>query len=412
MKVNIHTALKVPATNEERVRLRPIARNTEKYQQMLRELEEMVVFADELGYDSFSVPEHHLHNEGLVMSPNSMLLYSKLAAMTKQIAFMPHSMVLPARNPIHVAEDIAIFDNLYPGRVKIGFARGYQKRWMQTLMQTELAASSVTDRESDEANREIFNEHLDIVMKALTEDAFRYEGKHFKIPYPLEGIGGWAGHEITRAWGAEGEVDEDGVVQKVGVIPAPLTKPHPEMFIPVSGSPATMIEAARRGFTAVMLESKPEKFAELCRNYQRYLQEAGHEAGLGDKVGAVRLVALGNSFEEAMEHAANTAGWDFWNYFGKFGFMEPFRMESDPPGQFVQLKDKYATAQRLLDAGHLLAGTPDDVRRQVEDLHGIHGNDGELDWFSWTFYAQGNVGVDEQKRQLELFADKVLPDFR
>ena len=411
MKVNIHTALKVPATNEERVALRPIARNTEKYQQMLRELEEMVVCADELGYDSFSVPEHHLHNEGLVMSPNSMLLYAKLAAMTERIAFMPHSMVLPARNPIHVAEDIAIFDNLFPGRVKIGFARGYQKRWMQTIMQTEHAASSTTDRESDEHNRELFNEHLDVVLLALTEDAFRYEGKHFKVPYPLEGIGGWAGHEITRAWGAEGEVDEDGVVQKVGVIPGPLTKPYPEMFVPVSGSPATMIEAARRGFTAVLLESQPEKFAQHCRNYQKYLADAGIEAGLGEKIGAVRLVALGDSFEEAMEHAANTAGWDFWNYFGKFGFMESFRMEGDPPG-LLQFKDKYETAQRLYDAGHLLAGTADDVKRQLADLHTIHGNGGELDWFSWTFYAQGNVTVDEQKRQLEIFAEKVLPEFR
>ena len=411
MKVNIHTALKVPATNEERVALRPIARNSDKYQQMLRELEEVVVFADQLGYDSFSVPEHHLHNEGLVMSPNSMLLYAKLAAMTKQIAFMPNSMVLPARNPIHVAEDIAIFDNLFPGRVKIGFARGYQKRWMQTIMQTELAASSMTDKASDDANREIFNEHLDVVMLALTEDSFRYEGKHFKVPYPLEGIGGWAGHEITREWGAEGEVDEHGVVQKVGVIPGPLTKPYPEMFIPVSGSPASMTEAARRGFTAIFLESNPEKFAQMCKSYQQNALEAGTELPLGKKIAANRLVAIGDSFEEAMEHAANTAGWDFWNYFGKFGFMESFRVPSDPPGM-LQLRDKYETAQRLYDSGHLLAGTADDVRRQLAALHSIHGHGGELDWFSWTFYAQGNSSVDEQKRQLEIFAEKVLPDFK
>jgi alkanesulfonate monooxygenase SsuD/methylene tetrahydromethanopterin reductase-like flavin-dependent oxidoreductase (luciferase family) len=411
MKVNVMTIPKIQATNEERAALRPIGRRADKYQALLQELEELAVFMDELGYDSMSTVEHHFHTEGLEMMPNWLLFSAKLAARTERLAFMPLSIVLPTRNPILVAEDIAMFDHMYPGRLQVCFARGYQTRWMQILGQAEKINSTPVDTEADDRNREIFNEHLEIIMKSLTEDTWSYQGKHFQVPYPYEGIKQWTGAEVTREFGGIGELDDEGAVRKIGVVPPPLTKPYPEMFIPFSGSEQTLIDSAKRGFTALILESKPDKFRMQCETYQRHLKEAGHDARLGEKVGAVRLIALADSLEAAMEHAANTCGWDFWNYFAKFGFMELFRTEEDPPDKFVSLKDKYAVAQRMLDTDHLLAGTPDDVCRQMESLYRCHG-DGQLDWLSWEFYAQGNVPLDEQKRQLELFATKVRPRFR
>jgi alkanesulfonate monooxygenase SsuD/methylene tetrahydromethanopterin reductase-like flavin-dependent oxidoreductase (luciferase family) len=411
MKVNVMTIPKIRASNEERRALRPIGRNADQYQALLQELEELAVFLDDHGYDSMSTVEHHFHTEGLEMMPNWLLFSAKLAARTKRLAFMPLSIVLPSRDPLLVAEDIALFDQMYPGRLQVCFARGYQKRWMQTLMQDTGIVSSFTDRESDAKNREIFNEHLEVILRALTEDAWSYKGKHYEVPFPFdEGITGWAGEEVTREFGAEGEVDDEGAVRKIGVVPAPLTKPYPEMFIPFSGSPQTLTDSAKRDFTALILESKADGFRERCESYQQALKAAGRDARLGEKVGAVRLVALGDSHEEAMEHAANTCGWDFWNYFAKFGFMELFRTDEDPPGKLVSLKDRYAVAQRMYETDHLLAGTPDDVCRQMEGLYRCHG-DGQLDWFSWEFYAQGNVSLDEQKRQLELFAEKVRPKF-
>jgi len=411
VKVNVMAIPKIPASNEERAELRPIGRNADRYSELLEELEELAVFADQCGYDSMSTVEHHFHTEGLEMMPNWLLFSAKLAAKTKQMAFMPLSIVLPAHDPIRVAEDIALFDHMYPGRLQVCFARGYQKRWMQTLMQRENAASSFTDKESDKLNREIFDEYLEIVLKALTEDAWNYDGKHYKVPMPFSGVTDWAGGEVTREFGAEGELDEAGAVRKVGVVPPPKTKPYPDMFLPYSGSEQTLIDSAQRGFTALILESKADSFREKCETYREHLVKAGHgDAKLGQKVGAVRLIALGDSKEEALEHAANTSGWDFWNYFAKFGFMELFRTEEDPKDKFVALEDKYAVAQRMYDTDHLLAGTPDEVSEQMESLHRCHA-DGELEWLSWEFYAQGNVGLDEQKRQLELFADKVRPRF-
>ena len=58
-----------------------------------------------------------------------------------------------------------------------------------------------------------------------------------------------------------------------------------------------------------------------------------------------------------------------------------------------------------------LAGTVDQVKRDIESLAKIHGDDGELEWFSW-FFDQGLLTLDEAKRQMELFAEHIMPEFR
>ena len=57
----------VPATLEERKRLRPIGRNNERYQKMLDELRKLAVFADDAGFDVMATTEHHFHSEGYEM---------------------------------------------------------------------------------------------------------------------------------------------------------------------------------------------------------------------------------------------------------------------------------------------------------------------------------------------------------
>jgi alkanesulfonate monooxygenase SsuD/methylene tetrahydromethanopterin reductase-like flavin-dependent oxidoreductase (luciferase family) len=75
MKVSVFAMPTIPATSEERAALRPVGRNTERYQMMLDELRSIVVLADELGYDAFSTTEHHLHSEGGEAMPDPLLLY-------------------------------------------------------------------------------------------------------------------------------------------------------------------------------------------------------------------------------------------------------------------------------------------------------------------------------------------------
>ena len=85
MKFMLFVLPTVPATLEERRQLRPIGRNTERYQQMLDELRKLAVFADDAGFDVFATTEHHFHSEGYEASVAPLLLYADLAARTKRI---------------------------------------------------------------------------------------------------------------------------------------------------------------------------------------------------------------------------------------------------------------------------------------------------------------------------------------
>ena len=105
------------------------------YQRMLRELSEQARLADQLGYDSISFTEHHFHVEGFELSNNPVLLDLYVGMQTERIRVGQLGIVLPAENPIRVAENIAMLDHMTGGRANAGFARGYQRRWVDTMAQ-------------------------------------------------------------------------------------------------------------------------------------------------------------------------------------------------------------------------------------------------------------------------------------
>src|SRR5467141_1133837 len=85
------------------------------YDQMLREISAQAQLGDQLGYDSISFTEHHFHVEGFEVSNNPVLLDLYIAMQTKRIRVGQLGIVLPASNPIRVAEDIAMLDHMSGG---------------------------------------------------------------------------------------------------------------------------------------------------------------------------------------------------------------------------------------------------------------------------------------------------------
>jgi alkanesulfonate monooxygenase SsuD/methylene tetrahydromethanopterin reductase-like flavin-dependent oxidoreductase (luciferase family) len=307
--------------------------------------------------------------------------------------------------------DVALFDNLYPGRVAVSFARGYQTRWLQTLAQRERIGSGPLDAEANARNREVFNEYLDVVIKAWTEDAFNHDGKHYQAPYPAAGIRNWPAAEWTSRFGSDGEIDDEGTIHKIGVIPKPVTQPYPPIWLPYTGSYETLVLAARRRFFALVYEGRPERFRQACEAYQAEAAKAGLHLRLGQGIGALRKMVIGDSFEEAFELATRTGGYWFNRYFSYFGLNEVNRLPTDDPTELVTFSSDRECAQRMFETGQLLCGTPDDVSRQLESLHRCH-SDGELEWLLWENWTTNNVSRDEQKRQLDLFVTKVWPRFK
>src|SRR5262249_30755933 len=129
--------------------------------------------ADETGYDTFWMAEHHFQPEGYECIPNILLLSLHLAHLTQRIRLGCAFNITPMWHPLRLAEDYATVDLLTGGRVVFGVGRGYHTR--------EVESFGAPLRDQD-ANRELFEEQVDLIFKAFNERAFSHHGKHFDIP--------------------------------------------------------------------------------------------------------------------------------------------------------------------------------------------------------------------------------------
>jgi alkanesulfonate monooxygenase SsuD/methylene tetrahydromethanopterin reductase-like flavin-dependent oxidoreductase (luciferase family) len=162
--------------------------STGDWKRLFEEGIEQIQYAEELGFDYVLIAEHHFSNYG--MSPAPLLQAMAIAQQTKRIRVGTAVLVLPVWQPLRLAEEIAVLDNLSNGRFFCGIGRGYQPH--------EFARFGVTLEDS----RARFNECLDVLLQAWTQDkSFTYEGEYVHIP------------NETVVW------------------PKPLQKPHPPLWI-------------------------------------------------------------------------------------------------------------------------------------------------------------------------------------
>src|SRR5688572_13212102 len=159
----------VPANGSERETMRPIGRNSERYQKIIRDWAMLAQAADQLGYWGFSTIEHHFHSEGYEVGPNPGVLNAHWGAITKNIRVGALGYVMSTQHPIRVAEETAIVDHLTEGRYFVGFARAYQDRWTNIIGQhLGSRATHSTGDADDVVNRDIFEEQVDMVIEAWT----------------------------------------------------------------------------------------------------------------------------------------------------------------------------------------------------------------------------------------------------
>ena len=355
----------------------------ELYQRMLADLAAQARLADGLGYDSISFTEHHFHVEGFELSNNPVLLDLFVGLQTKRIRVGQLGIVLPAANPIRVAEDIAMLDHMTGGRANAGFARGYQRRWVDVMAQQTHGIHGALPHEHDaidEANRAAFEECFRIVKRAWTEDLLAYDGRYWRIP---PGPTPWT-LEATKRWGAG---IDDGIVRALGVVPKPLQKPHPPIFQPFASSERSIRWCAAEGVTAILPPLHPKLEAELVRVYA---ETSGRP--LGDGVGVLRDVIVAPTDEEALALWEDSGLFCGREWFEPFGFS---RGLADPDT---------GEAPSLFDESLVLVGSPDTVTRQLERLCARL----PVRWlFAWTY--NGLVPHEALMRSIELFATRVLP---
>jgi len=261
------------------------------YDQMLREVSAQARLADDLGYDSISFTEHHFHAEGFELSNNPVLLDLYIGMQTKRLRVGQLGIVLPANNPIRVAEDIAMLDHMTGGRANAGFARGYQRRWVDIMAQQTHGIHGAQPHQHDEidaANRAAFEECFRIIKAAWTQDMLSYQGKYWRVP---PGETPWT-IEATTKWGSG---VENGIVKAVSVVPKPVQKPHPPIFQPFASSERSIRWCAQEGVTAVIPPLFPAFERQLC---DVYAEVSGRAPGEG--MGVLRDIIIADTDEKRM----------------------------------------------------------------------------------------------------------------
>jgi alkanesulfonate monooxygenase SsuD/methylene tetrahydromethanopterin reductase-like flavin-dependent oxidoreductase (luciferase family) len=361
---------------------------------MLRDLADQAKLCDDLGYDSIAFTEHHFHIEGFELSNNPVLLDLFVGLQTRRIRVGQLGIVLPASSPLRVAEDIAMLDHMTQGRAFAGFARGYQRRWVDTLAQPYrvVHATSSDQGEVDQLNREAFEEFFRIIKLAWTQDTFSYEGKFWKIP-PADVP--WD-IESTKTMGRG--VDAEGRLVEIGVVPKPVQKPHPPLMQPFAFSESTIRWCAREGVMPVLAPVNAPLENELFDVYADEARSCGREVEVGDDMGVLRDVIVADTDEEAVSLWASSGIFVGAAWFSPFGFSAAI----PEPGETTD----DITPQLLLDRSLALVGSVDTVTRQMERLVDRLPLKNLL---AWQYVSL--VPNETLKKSLDLFATKVLPRF-
>ena len=117
---------------------------------------------------------------------DSLFLGLWLAQYTTKLKFGCGFNVLPRWHPLRLAEDFAMADILTGGRVIFGIGRGYHTREVETFG---------APMEDADANRELFEEQFEIIMKAFHEASFSHQGKHYTLPPAVP----YRGYQLRRS---------------------------------------------------------------------------------------------------------------------------------------------------------------------------------------------------------------------
>ncbi len=399
----------LPATLQERKKLRPIAMHPERWQQMIEEVTELSQFAEEVGFDAVAFPEHHLHSEGIEMG-SLPVLTQHVIHNTKRIKVGPIGYVLPGWNPLRLALEIAWLDQLTKGRTHIGFARGYQTRWLNQMAQLVHVSATTSDKsEIDRVNREAFEEVFRFLKLAWGDEPFRFKGKYYEYPSPQEGTP-WPAHEWTREYGFPGEVDDQGRIQKINVVPKPYQRPHPTLFQAFSVSEETVRWCARESIIPTILLPQPEVVRKLAEAYVEEGRKAGRQLNLGESIGVLHSLYFGKDKQEARKLGDLGACGAFRWFFHHFGFSDAWREPGDeqryPTGK-VALPASEVTMERLERVKFAYTGTVDEVRREMDAMvENVHP-----EWFVWQG-DQGLLPKDVVKKQMEIFGKEILPRYK
>jgi len=338
----------------------------EKAHVLYNNYHEQYAWADEVGFDGIMSNEHH--SSYWCMKPSVNVDAAVIAKVTKKTKIAMLGNVIALNDPVKMAEEIAMLDCISGGRIISGFVRG-------TAVETLHAGISPTE------NRERFEEAHDLILKCWTTPGpFRWEGRHFP-------------HRMVNPW----------VV--------PMQKPHPPVWFPGTGSPESVIWAAKHGYPYMNLGSLLDLTKQLKSIYHETAHEVGFEPG-PEHFGYLMRCLVADTDEKAQKIGRTFLWTENHRNRGPIEFNDPpgyqsreaMRIKMSRPLIGTGTMGRRMSYEELQEAHNIVVGSPETVIKKLryvkKDLNPgyilIYGN-------------EGNMRHEDVMRSVELFGTKVIP---
>ena len=323
-----------------------------------RDTLDLMILAEQLGFDSVWGGEEHFYSFGICPSPQIFL--TALARETTRLRLGTAISLLPFENPLRKAEDFAMLDILSGGRLNFGVGRG--------IIPKHFEGFRIDPHES----RARYEESLAIIRKAWTEDMFSYEGQFWQVP-------------------------------SLSLSPKPLQKPHPPIYRGTL-SRESFEAAAAAGDNAFVVPWLTGPHAEVQSRVQQYrslLKQHGHPE---KRTTFIFFLFVDHDYNAAMRDgiASTRAYTELVTSFVPAEALQELR-QGDPLKMFLELV--MSLPNHLEERA--IVGTPAECRRRLHELDDEFG----LDQVAFYFHA----GARDPKRArygIELFAHEVMPEFK
>ena len=311
---------------------------------------EQMEVLDSLGYDDVWVTEHHFHEYGGTISHPPTFL-AAVGRTTRRIHLGIAVSVLPLHNPLQIAEAYAMVDVISNGRLEFGVGRG------STLV--EFAGFGISHDDSPIRMRE----GTEIIQRAWRDESVTFHGELFDY------------------------VD-------VRVLPRPVQRPHPPIWVGASRSDDTFRWAGLQGFHLLTLPYmyEPAVLRRAIDIYRDALEEGGHDPSTREVLGKFHVyVAPGDG-------VAEREATPYLKHYRDLAYQRNPRSGLGP-GNAMNWEDEVAK-------GNIIAGEP---RRCIDIIHRWREALG-LTAISGTFHF-GGMPQELALRNIRLFADQVMPAF-
>ena len=274
-----------------------------------KNLVEWAKTADQLGFDTMWLTEHHFQYEGYEVLPNLILFGQHLAMLTKELRLGQMFNVVPQWHPLRLAEDFAIADILTGGRMEFGVGRGTVPREAWALGTVVASGDNEMSAEHDRINREIFEESMEVIKLAWYQEQFSYRGKHLVLP-------------------PDDVPDRGTMVNDLTLIPKPLRKV--DIYQPVT-SPETIEYVPKAGHKAVYWLQNADSQKQKWDRYAEIREACGTPVGPGEDRCLVLNLHVAKTYEAAL--VKGRPGQDEFNKFlSPYGRFSSYR---NPDGSKV-----------------------------------------------------------------------------